>query len=189
MSEKLSEENTKVAKEPEAEEKEEVGLIESGTVGTEDELGDRVPNRSEARILNKVEDELESQEKVEKVIARVIESGFSGPIPPPNIISEYENIVPGSADRIIRMAEMQSEHRQHMEEIIVKAESRDSLLGVWFAFGLGIGCLVACIVMVVMVPEAAGVICGSILGVTGIGSIITAFLKNTRRRNDKDEQD
>lgn len=30
---------------------------------------------------------------------------ISGPLPPPQILREYESIVPGSADRIIRMAE------------------------------------------------------------------------------------
>lgn len=140
-----------------------------------------VSDRTKVETSGQLEDETDNSEEMKKVLARVIEQEFSGPIPPPNIIAGYENAIPGSADRIIRMAEQQSSHRQQMELMEIKAEARDSLLGVIFAFGLGMGCLAACIIMVVMVPVAAGAICGSILGVTGIASIVTAFLKNTRR--------
>lgn len=71
----------------------------------------------------------------------MIQGEFSGPIPPPSIIEGYERVLPGSADRIITMAEKQSEHRQKMEEKMISAESRDSLLGVIFAFLLGVGCI------------------------------------------------
>lgn len=123
----------------------------------------------------------ENSEKFEKEVARIIAQKFSGPIPPPSIIAGYEDVVPGAADRIIKMAEQQSQHRQNIELMETKAEIRDSLLGVIFAFGLGVGCLAACVVTVIMVPQGAGAVCGSLLGVTGIGSIVAAFLKNTRR--------
>ena len=119
----------------------------------------------------------------DKLIAEIIQvqREFSGPIPHPDIIQGYENVVPGSADRIIKMAEVQAQHRQDMESIMVRAESRDGLLGVLFAFALGIGSLVASVVVVVMVPQSSGAISSAALGITGIGSIITAFLKTTRR--------
>lgn len=79
-----------------------------------------------------IEEAVENETK--KVIAEVIQGEFSGPIPPPSIIEGYERVLPGSADRIITMAEKQSEHRQKMEEKMISAESRDSLLGVIFAF-------------------------------------------------------
>ena len=40
---------------------------------------------------------------------------FSGPIPPPSIIEGYERVLPGSADRIISMAEKQSAKSQDSE--------------------------------------------------------------------------
>ncbi len=189
MSEKQSEENAKTIKEPEPAESGETGVGGTELSGTGAGAETGVSDRSDGEKLNKAEDELENQEKVEQVVARVIENRFSGPIPPPNVIAGYESIVPGAAERIIKMAEIQSAHRQEMESIIIRAESRDSLLGVLFAFGMGIGCIVACIVMVITVQESASVICGSLLGATGIASIITSFLKNTRRRNDENEED
>jgi len=41
---------------------------------------------------------------------------WGGPIPPPLALKEYEDVLPGTADRIIKMAEKQSIHRQRMEK-------------------------------------------------------------------------
>lgn len=132
-----------------------------------------------------IEEAVENETK--KVIAEVIQGEFSGPIPPPSIIEGYERVLPGSADRIITMAEKQSEHRQKMEEKMISAESRDSLLGVIFAFLLGVGCIIAAVIMVCVVPQNIGAIAGAFLGVTGIGSITSSFIVNTRRQSKKDK--
>lgn len=154
--------------------------IPAGNAESEKSL---LPDEANRNVSDGIDakDEIETSEKIERVVSRVIAEKFSGPIPPPSIIAGYEDVVPGAADRIIRMAEQQSSHRQQLEMMEMKAAVRDSLLGVIFAFGLGIGCLAACVITVIMVPAAAGAICGSILGVTGIGAIVTAFLKNTRQ--------
>ena len=68
-------------------------------------------NQSEKKqeILEAPDVEVEEKEKeqVRQVVAEVIRSEFSGPIPPPSIIKGYEEILPGSADRILAMAEKQ----------------------------------------------------------------------------------
>jgi uncharacterized membrane protein len=126
-------------------------------------------------------------EEVKQVVSQVIqEIQFSGPIPPPNIISGYEKILPGAADRILAMAEKQSEHRQEMEKKMVEAESRDGLLGIICGFTLGVGCIAAAIIMTVTYPESVGVISGAVLGGTGVVSIAGTAIKSTRS-NKKDE--
>jgi uncharacterized membrane protein len=62
--------------------------------------------------------------------------GFSGPIPPPSILAGYENTLPGSADRIITMAEKQLGHRQKLEEAVVASNIQNEKVGMWFAFTL-----------------------------------------------------
>lgn len=42
----------------------------------------------------------------------------SGPVPDPETIRGYEEICPGAADRIIKMAENQAAHRQQLEKDI-----------------------------------------------------------------------
>lgn len=136
---------------------------------------------------NDIEDVKE--QKMVRAVAKVMQSEFSGPIPPPNMIKGYEAILPGAADRIITMAEKQSSHRQEMERKIIFAESRDSLLGILFAFFLGIGYIVAAIVIVVLVPENPGAISSSVLGVAGMGTIIGTFIKSTRTNNSEDKKE
>ncbi len=182
MSEKALEGQEKVAKEPET-------TVEVSKEKFMDRVGDL------KKKIDAEEDEMNSNEhfntseKVATVVARVMAREFKGPIPSPDILAEYENIFPGFADRIISMAERQSSHRQEMEKIQTNAEGRDSLLGVIFAFLLGFCCIVACVIMVINVPNAAGVICGSIIGVTGISAIVGTFLKNTRKSNGHSERE
>ncbi len=141
----------------------------------------------EQLVLNKQEDEKIEQIVKREVVAEIRKSEFSGPIPPPSIIKGYEEVLPGAADRILSMAEEQAKHRQAMERKIVNTESRDSLLGILFAFSLGIGCIVAAIIVVIMVPQNSGAIAGSVFGVAGIGSIIATFIRGTRRSSSNDK--
>lgn len=132
-----------------------------------------------------VENNPELNKEFRKVIAEVVQSEFSGPIPPPSIIKGYEEVLPGSADRIIKMAENQSSHRQAMESKMVKTEARDSLLGEIFAFILGMSCIIAAIIIVLHVPESSGAIASSVLGMTGIGAIVITLIKSTRTEKKK----
>ena len=51
---------------------------------------------------------------------------FLGPLPPPEILAQYEQILPGSAERIMVMAENQAEHRQSLEETVKTVIEGDS---------------------------------------------------------------
>lgn len=115
------------------------------------------------------------------MIAQIAASQFSGPIPPPEILSGYENIQVGFADRVIKMAENQSEHRQKLEATKLKYDGRDSLLGIVFAFIICMTFIIAGVYVIVNVPD--GKFAGTILSTVGIGSIITSFIKTTRTNN------
>lgn len=58
---------------------------------------------------------------------------YAGPIPHPDHLQRYEAIVPGSADRLIKMAENQSAHRQCEEakvnDAIIKSRTRGQYFG------------------------------------------------------------
>lgn len=66
------------------------------------------------------------------VVSKFIAEFYSGVIPPPEHLREYELILPGSADRLITMAEKQSKHRQNLETITIKSDIRLGYLG-WFS--------------------------------------------------------
>ena len=49
---------------------------------------------------------------------------FSGPIPPPELLIKYNDALPGGAERIMAMAENQSQHRQQLERLVIEANCR-----------------------------------------------------------------
>lgn len=59
---------------------------------------------------------------------------FSGPIPPPEILLGYEQACPGAANRIIRMAENQSGHRQKLETKVVSSNISNEKTGMYYAY-------------------------------------------------------
>ena len=81
------------------------------------------------------------------------------------------------------MAEKQSQHRQELEKREVEIEARDSLLGIILAFILGIGSLGVAFTIIIVLPESSGALAAAVFGAAGFGSIITAFLKTTRKNN------
>jgi uncharacterized membrane protein len=106
------------------------------------------------------------------------QQSFSGPVPPPEILEKYNRIVPNAAERILSMAEKQGEHRQFLEKVVIKSDSRNSLLGLIFGLivGLaGMGCGVFCIIN-------GHQIGGGILGGTTIVGLVSAFIYGSRSR-------
>ena len=77
------------------------------------------------------------------VIARaaVEISRFSGPLPPPEELLKYERILPGSADRIIRMAEQQATHRQHLERVVIGSNAVTQKWGLACAFAIAMSAI------------------------------------------------
>ena len=69
-----------------------------------------------------------------------IEASFAGPLPPPSLLAKYNDIIPNGAERIMAMAERQSEHREKLESRVVNGNVASQTRGSWFAFIL---CLVA----------------------------------------------
>ena len=54
---------------------------------------------------------------------------FSGPLPPPEVLTGYNDAFPGAAERIVAMAESQSQHRQTIEKRVVDSNCRNELAG------------------------------------------------------------
>ena len=67
-------------------------------------------------------------------IAVQIKDDFDSPIPHPEIIAGYEKICPGAADRILRMAEKQSDHRILQEHKFMRILNIGQILGQIFCF-------------------------------------------------------
>ena len=44
---------------------------------------------------------------------------FSGPLPPPEILYQYNRIIPDGADRILSLVEKQQSHRMYLEKTVI----------------------------------------------------------------------
>ena len=82
---------------------------------------------------------------------------FQGPLPPPVILEHYERIVPGSAARIISMAENQSNHRQTLERRVINLGCITQPIGQLFALIIALRSLAAASEMVKAGYSAKGV--------------------------------
>jgi len=56
-----------------------------------------------------------------QAVTHSLEYSYSGPLPPPEVLRKFEEILPGSAERIFNQFEEQSSHRRGLEAKVVKA--------------------------------------------------------------------
>jgi uncharacterized membrane protein len=90
---------------------------------------------------------------------------FSGPLPPPEVLAKYSDIIPNGAERIMAMAERQSTHRETLETKVIDSNIKNQARGTLFAFIL---CLVT------MLGGLGLIALGKDIG--GLGTIITALV-------------
>jgi len=105
-----------------------------------------------------------------------IQETYSGPLPHPSILKGYEDVLPGSADRILQMAENEADHRHKMDNKIITSRSRDSFLGVIFGFiisAIGVGGGVY-----LVATGTAGV--GAAITAMSLSSLVGVFIYGTR---------
>lgn len=62
---------------------------------------------------------------------RSVSHFHQGPLPPPYQLEEYDRVIPGSAERIISMAERQQQHRIEIEKAVIFNDIGHAKLGVW----------------------------------------------------------
>lgn len=88
--------------------------------------------------INQVVSPFIPREKRTEVITQLtdilIHEAYSGPVPHPSHLREYEEILPGSAERILLMAERAQNHNQEMERTIVNTSSQISWWAMWLGF-------------------------------------------------------
>lgn len=98
---------------------------------------------------------------------------YTGLIPHPEFLKQYNDILPGSANRLLTMAENQENHRIEMETIQLKKSHRNSLLGLIGGF----------IILLIVVLLGGYLIINNkpIEGFTslilGIGSLVSSYFK------------
>lgn len=109
-------------------------------------------------------------------VAEIQASSFSGPLPHPEILRGYEDLVPGAAARIMAQAETQAAHRHSLERIALVGGARRANLGLWLGF----------IIVLVIVGLSALLIfndhewAGGVLGCSTLPSLAAVFVYGHR---------
>lgn len=104
---------------------------------------------------------------------------FQGPLPPPQMLKEYEEVLPGSANRIIERAEKEQSHRHSISEANVDLEHKALKFAAIRTF-IGQGC--AFILSLVAIGGGACLIAngenaGGIASIIGaLAALTTAFI-------------
>ena len=101
-----------------------------------------------------------------------------GPLPHPAVLKQYNDVVPGAAERIMQMAEQQAMHRQDLEAHIIRTDTLKSLLGMVFGFvialvGFGGGLYAA---------FAGQPFWGGAVSIGTLASVVLAFIYGARVR-------
>ncbi|MFH1117198.1 MAG: DUF2335 domain-containing protein [Pseudomonadota bacterium] len=145
--------------------------------------------QDDQEALKKVEDALAKDPKtLHKLMSLVggdlslfrseISERFSGPIPPPETLAKYNEIVPDAADRILSMAETQATHRQRLELTVVKSDKWHSLLGLILAFVLAAGFSVEGTYLIINGHSADGLVAM----IVPLATLVGCFVYAVRRR-------
>lgn len=67
--------------------------------------------------------------KVTQLIIRQQQTTFQGPLPPPEVLRDYQNIMPGSPDRLLKLVEKEQEQVHSKENKIIKNQIRQNWAG------------------------------------------------------------
>ena len=154
-------------------------------IGTQRQLAKSELAEGEANSISTlehmIEHELEgkiAKRDIPAITARLtqiaVSEQFSGPLPHPKHLREYEGILPGAAERIISMAEKNLEHNRNLAERGLDAEIEDTKRGMLcgaLLFGLLIVCGFASLII-----TGSEIALAIFLGAAVIGGV-TAFIK------------
>ena len=100
----------------------------------------------------------------------LVTAEFRGPLPLPSHLEHYEQILPGAAERILRMGEAEQAARH---EQIVRKNALETLRTRW-GLGAWILTLAAVIFLAYIGEPLVAAIVGTGIGLSGIGRIVRA---------------
>ena len=130
-------------------------------------------------ILNAAPED--KKEEVVKAMVTIQQELYSGPIPHPMLMAQYEKLLPGSTDRFLRMAEQQQTHRMGLEAKAVTSQLKSNSRGQVFGFVLSGMVIAAGIVLLVVGMPWLGVVL-----IVGIVAVLVALFLQGKVRIDAD---
>lgn len=112
-------------------------------------------------------------------------TAYSGPVPLPEIIREWEDLLPGSADRLLTMAERQAEHRMSLEKTVIQGDSQRANWGLGLAFVVTLVLISGGLVLIGLGHDVAG---ASVIGTNAIGLAALFIYGQESRKKERKER-
>jgi len=106
-----------------------------------------------------------------------------GPVPPAASLAQYDEVVPGAAERIIAMAEQEAVHRQLMEKKVIESDILNSRKGLNYGIIIGLTAVIGGCACVMTGHDVSG----SIIGGTGLTGLVGVFVYGSRERRKERE--
>lgn len=97
---------------------------------------EKLANEVEARVIENPE-VLERILHKPQIMAMVSES-FKGPVPSPKMLEGYEKIVPGLADRLVKLTEEEQRHRHAWMDSTKDLTAKKDWRGQWMGYSLSV---------------------------------------------------
>ncbi|MGK7344338.1 MAG: DUF2335 domain-containing protein [Candidatus Nitrospinota bacterium M3_3B_026] len=117
----------------------------------------------------------------ENIVKVLAEQRFSGPLPHPEVLQNYENVLPGLAERIVAMAEAEQKSRHTEETEALRGQLKYASRGQWFGFGISMAGLVVSGVVIF-----AGYPWGAVISLTALTNLAGIFVGRHRPGSDPD---
>ena len=129
-------------------------------------------------MSKKIKSSLPTKRQTESVnpqpsaVAHVTHHQFSGPLPPPEVIDQYNQIIPGAAERILAMAEQDAIHQREIENAAMTLTAEEMKRGQLYGFIIGVFAFTTCIVALLLGSEKTAIVLGS----TTVVGLVSVFV-------------
>ncbi|MBW1721272.1 MAG: DUF2335 domain-containing protein [Deltaproteobacteria bacterium] len=118
-------------------------------------------------------------------IAQISGTRFAGPIPPPDLLKGYDDIIPGAAERILRMAEEEAAYAHRMNQLTLELSAKEVKRGQVSGFGVAIAAFIVATVALFLGLEKAAMTIG---GTTIVG-LVTVFVTGRKYGAEKPKKE
>lgn len=160
--------------------------------GVEEDVEDtsEMPDKALAK-QDDCEEDIDIEELPPQIKRRLLAiqraSHFEGPLPPPELLKQYNEVIPKCAETIIEQFVAQGNHRRELEKMVIGGDVKRSNWGLVAGFTLGLVGLLGSFYVISIGYSLEGL--ATFLTALGVlvGSFIFVTRKRDKERKEKDE--
>ena len=107
------------------------------------------------RIILSEQNGTSSEVPQSPVREEILSAQYSGPLPPPSSFREYDKVLPGSADRILKMAENEQNGRREWDKAALDGALKENTRGQYLGAVLSVIFAVVALILALLEREPA----------------------------------